>query len=59
MDSGYVCVKANESRNWGGNGSSECSTSRNDEETIEGAKNDAVVISLRLSVSRHARVGAS
>ena len=52
-------MKASESRNWGGSGSSECSTPRNNEETIEGARNDAVVISLRLSVSRNARVGAS
>ena len=37
-----------ESRNRGGGGSSEWSTSRND-----------VVLSLRLSVGRHARVGAS
>ena len=52
-------MRASESRNGGGGESSEWSTSRNDEETIEDARNDAVVKSLRLSVSRHAHVGAS
>ena len=46
-----------ESRNEGGGRSSERSTSRNDEERTEGARNGAVVILLWLSVSRYACVG--
>ena len=47
---------ANQSRNGSSGGFSECSTSRNDEGTTEGGRNNGVVMSIRLSVSRHARV---
>ena len=49
--------EANESNNGGGGGFSKWSMSRNDEGTTEGARNDTVVMLLRLSVSRHALVG--
>ena len=51
--------RASESRNGDGDGSSERSTSRNGDETIDGATYDAIVMLLRLSVSKHARLGAS
>ena len=50
---------ASETRNGDGDGSRKRSTSRNGEETIERAGYDAIVMSSRLSVSRHARVEAS
>ena len=49
--------RASESRNGDGDGSSERSTSRNGDETIDGATYDAIVMLLRLSVSKHARLG--
>ena len=49
--------RESESRNGDGDGSSERSTSRNGDETIDGATYDAIVMLLRLSVSKHARLG--